>query len=115
MGMSETLTERQRVLLLSPQLPTDEHIRAGVQALRIIDDLTERLAAARADREQNAKDWAEARRRAEAAEAESARLLGLLRDVQLEHSRALIELSPALEASIIEAIGRHPRDGEEDG
>jgi hypothetical protein len=36
-----------------------------------------------------------------------------LRDVQLLHSRALIELPPALDRDIIELIGPHPRDGEE--
>jgi transcriptional regulator with XRE-family HTH domain len=40
-------------------------------------------------------------------------LVDLLRAVQLEHSRALIELSPRLEAGIILAIGLHPRDGGE--
>jgi hypothetical protein len=45
---------------------------------------------------------------------DAAALVALLRDVQYEHSRALIELSPALEASIIDAIGRHPRDGDGD-
>lgn len=35
-----------------------------------------------------------------------------LRAVQYAHSRALIELPPALEGVIIELIGRHPRDGE---
>jgi transcriptional regulator with XRE-family HTH domain len=41
-----------------------------------------------------------------------AELVELLREVQLEHSRALIALSPGLEAGIILAIGRHPRDGD---
>ncbi len=35
--MIEQLTVRQSVLLVSPQLPSDEHIVAGVMALRIID------------------------------------------------------------------------------
>ncbi len=36
-----------------------------------------------------------------------------LRDVQLLHSRALIELPPKLAEDIIALIGEHPRDGGE--
>lgn len=36
----DQLTVRQKVLLVSPQLPSDEHIVAGATALRIIDQLT---------------------------------------------------------------------------
>lgn len=34
----------------------------------------------------------------------------LLRDIQYEHSRALLELSPTLARRIVDAIGEHPRD-----
>jgi hypothetical protein len=46
----------------------------------------------------------------EAADERYAGLRGLLRQVQLEHSRALIILSKDLELDIIEAIGPPPRD-----
>lgn len=43
--MIEKLTVRQRVLLVSPQLPSDEHIVAGVTALNVIDAQESALAA----------------------------------------------------------------------
>lgn len=43
------------------------------------------------------------------------KLKDLLREVQRQHSRALIELPPGLEQEIIEAIGPHPRDVLSDG
>lgn len=47
----------------------------------------------------------------QAAAERMGRLVTALRDVQLAHSRALIELPPELERDIIELIGPHPRDG----
>lgn len=40
-------------------------------------------------------------------------LVEALRAVQHAHSRAFIELSPALERNIADLIGLHPRDGGE--
>ncbi len=46
-----------------------------------------------------------------AAAQRMALMADALREVQLLHSRALLELPPALEQEIIALIGPHPRDG----
>ncbi len=72
----ETLTERQRVLLVSQQLPSDEHIRAGVAAIFVISAQAERIASLERqvkelNRECNehVRDWSECQGRLDSATA----------------------------------------------